>query len=235
MTVEEIVEELRSFGSESTKSVLIKHGAKEPFFGVKVGDLKKIQKRIKKSHDLALGLYDTGISDAMYLAGLIAEDGRMTPDDLQRWAEQAYWYMLSEYTVAWVTAESRYGWEMALQWIDSDKENIASSGWATLSGLVSLTEDSALNMPRIESLLERVEQSVHRQPNRVRSTMNGFVISAGVYVPPLADFALGVAGRIGRVSVDVGETACKVPLAADYIHKCLARGSGGKKRKTVKC
>jgi len=38
-----IVEELKSLGSDSTKRVLIKHGAKEPFFGVKIEHLKKIQ------------------------------------------------------------------------------------------------------------------------------------------------------------------------------------------------
>src|SRR5262249_55399880 len=99
MTAKEIVDELKSLGNEASKKVLLKHGAKEPFFGVKIEDLKKIQKRIKNDHALALALYDTGISDAMYLAGLIADDAQMTKKDLERWAERAYWYMLSEYTV----------------------------------------------------------------------------------------------------------------------------------------
>jgi 3-methyladenine DNA glycosylase AlkD len=66
------------------------HGIKEPFFGVPVSELKKFQKRIKKDYQLALDLYDTGNYDAMYLAGLIADDARMTRKDLQRWAEKAY-------------------------------------------------------------------------------------------------------------------------------------------------
>src|ERR687892_711817 len=101
-TVGDIVAELKKLGKESAKRVLVKHGAKEPFFGVLVADLKKIQKRIKKDYQLALDLYDTGISDAMYLAGLIADDERMTKKDLQRWVEKASWHMLSEYTVPWV-------------------------------------------------------------------------------------------------------------------------------------
>src|ERR1700694_3723845 len=129
MTATEIVKELKSLGSDSIKKVLLKHGAKEPFFGVKTEYLKKIQKRIKKDHSLALALYDTGISDAMYLAGLIADDAQMTRKDLQRWAEQAYWYMLSEYTVPWVAAGSSYGHELALEWIESKKEHLAAAGW----------------------------------------------------------------------------------------------------------
>src|SRR6266851_8339078 len=132
MTLSEVVEELKSLGKVSIKKVLMNHGAREPFFGVKVEDLKKIQKRIKMDHALALELYDTGISDAMYLAGLIADDAKMTKKDLQRWVAQAYWYMIGEYTVPWVAAGSKYGWELALEWIDSKKENVAAAGWATL-------------------------------------------------------------------------------------------------------
>lgn len=72
--VTEMIEELRRLGKESVKKVLRNHGAREPLFGVKIGDLKKIQNRIKQDYQLALDLYDTGIYDAMYLAGLIADD-----------------------------------------------------------------------------------------------------------------------------------------------------------------
>jgi hypothetical protein len=43
------------------------------------------------------------------------------------------------------------------------------------------------------------------------------------------------AAKIGRVTVDVGATDCKVPYAPDYINKARARGSLDKKKKTVKC
>jgi hypothetical protein len=65
--------------------------------------------------------------------------------------------------------------------------------------------------------------------------MNGFVIAVGTYVEPLTAFALEVGAKIGRVSVDMGGTACKVPFAPDYIKKVQQRGSIGKKRKTAKC
>src|SRR6266478_2548433 len=85
MTAKEILEELKPLGSDSYKRVIFNHGVKEPCFGVKVSDLQKIQKRIKKDYQLALDLYDTGNYDAMYLAGLIADDAQMTKKDLQRW------------------------------------------------------------------------------------------------------------------------------------------------------
>jgi 3-methyladenine DNA glycosylase AlkD len=235
MTAEEIVAQLRPLGKDSYKRILLNHGVQEPLFGVKIEDLKKIQKRVKKDYRLALDLYDTGIFDAMYLAGLIADDPKMTKKDLQRWVEKANCTMLSEYTVPWVAAESNHGRELALEWIESKKEAVASAGWATLSSLVAVTDDAELDLAELRRLLQRVQKTIHQQPNRVRYTMNGFVIAAGSYVQALTGEALATAAKMGPVSVDMDGTACKVPLAAEYIQKVQKRGAIGKKRKTTKC
>lgn len=235
MTAAEIVEELRPLGAESIRKVLRNHGVPEPVLGVRIADLQVIRKRIKKDYHLALDLYETGIYDARYLAGLVADDLRMTPDDLRRWVADANCPGLFDYTVPWVAAESRHGRELALEWIESGDEGTASAGWATLSGLVALKPDADLDLPALTQLLRRVPETIHTRPNRVRHAMNGFVISVGCYVAPLTALALEIAGEVGVVSVDMGPTACKVPSAADYIEKVRRRGAIGKKRKTIKC
>jgi len=235
MTVNEVMEELKTFGNETTKRIFINHGAREPFFGVKVQDLKKIVKKIRKDYKLSLELYDTGNSDAMYLAGLIADETAMTKQDLQKWVKGAYWYMISDYTVPWIAAESNFGEELALEWIESDKEFIASAGWATLSNIVALKPDSELNINNLSALLDRVEENIHDAQNRVRYSMNGFVIAAGSYVKELTDKAIIIGNKIGKVQVDMGGTSCKVPLAPEYIQKVIARGNHGKKRKVARC
>jgi hypothetical protein len=65
--------------------------------------------------------------------------------------------------------------------------------------------------------------------------MNWFVIAAGSFVAPLNEVAMATGEKIGPVSVDVGDTACAVPFAPDYIRKVADRGYIGKKKKTVKC
>ena len=235
MTAAEIVKELKPLGSENIKKVLLKHGIKEPLLGVKVEELKKIQKRIKKDYQLALDLYDTGIYDAMYLAGLIADDLKMTKKDLQPWLDKATCDALCAFTVSWVAAESLHGWDLALEWIESKKENVAVTGWATLSSLVGIKDDAELDLAALKRLLRRVQKTLLKEPNRVRYAMNGFVIAVGTYVQPLTDVALQTAQNIGEVSVDLGDTACKVPYAPAYIEKVQKKGAVGKKRKTAKC
>ena len=129
MTASQILCELESLGSESYKRTMMKnHGVREPFSGVKIADLQKIRKREKVNHPLALELYASGHYDAMYLAGLIADDVRMTRDDLRRWVDEAYGGALPGFTVPWVAAGSPYGWEMGLEWIESDRPTVALAG-----------------------------------------------------------------------------------------------------------
>lgn len=235
MTAAEIIEQLKPLGTEQYKKVMLNHGIKEPCFGVKIEELKKYQKRIKKDYQLALDLYETGIYDAMYLAGLIADDLKMTKKDLQKWVSQAYCGMLWDYVVPWVAAESNHGRALGLEWIDSKKEGVAAAGWSTLGSLVSITNDSLLDMAELKALLSRVQKTIHHQPNFVRCSMNQFVICLGCYVKELTDLALLAGEKIGKVSVDMGNTACQTPFAPEYIQKVQKRGSIGKKRKSTKC
>ena len=235
MTTEEIMQALQQMGSEQTKKTFLRHGAREPFFGVKVGDMKTIVKSVKKDHNLSLSLYETGNSDAMYLAGLIADEKKISKAELQRWAERASWHMISEYTVAWVAAESPHGWELALEWIDAPQESIASSGWATLSSLCTIRPDSELDTERLKKLLDRVADSVKQAPNRVRYTMNGFVTACGISVLPLHNYAMKIAEKIGEVYVDMGGTSCQVPLATSYLKNAAEKGKIGHKKKMARC
>jgi hypothetical protein len=90
MNAQAILDEIKPLGSESYKRVILKHCVAEPCYGVKTGDLQRIVKRVKKDYQLALDLYETGIYDAMYLAGLIADDSKMTKKNLKDWLAKAY-------------------------------------------------------------------------------------------------------------------------------------------------
>jgi len=234
MTFEEVMQQLKEFGNDQTKNTFLNHGATEPLFGVRVGDLKKILKHIKKDHELALCLFDTGNSDAMYLAALAVDPKLMTEDDLKRWIDAANWYLIAECAVGWVTAESPNALKLAREWMKSDREMTAVAGWSAYSNYVSYAGAEELNLDEINSLLLEIRNSIHEAPNRVRYNMNQFIICVGAYVPELRNEAENVAETVGKVHVDVGNTACKVPIATEYINKILERGEP-KKKKTVRC
>ncbi|MEE9430929.1 MAG: DNA alkylation repair protein [Melioribacteraceae bacterium] len=235
MTTKEIIIELEGYGDNKTKNTYKTIGAIEPLFGVKVQDLKNILKKTKKNHEISLELFATGNYDAMYLAGLMADETKISKEQLEKWVSQAYFSYLSEYTIPWVTAETKFGFELGLKWIQSDIETIASAGWGTLSYFTAVNQDEQLDITKYIELLDTVENNIHNAQNRVRYAMNGFVIAIGTNVRELTEKSKEVAKKIGKVNVDVGGTACKVPLANDYIEKAIDKGRIGKKRKSARC
>jgi 3-methyladenine DNA glycosylase AlkD len=234
-TVSEVMHALKRKGSAQTCRTFARHGIDLPMHGVKVGDLKSIAKKIKGNQELALELFETGNYDAMYLAGIVVDGAKMSKKQIDDWAKSAGCEAISAYIVPWVATESPHARELALKWMKSKSPAIASSGWCTYAGIVATTPDEELNLDEIKGLLAMVVKTIHDAPNKVRYVMNAFVISVGSYVKPLLKEAKQAAKTIGKVDVDMGDTACKVPDATAYIAKIESMGRVGKKRKTMRC
>ena len=100
---------------------------------------------------------------------------------------------------------------------------------------MAIKDDADLDLAELKKFLKRVQDTIHQQPDHVRYVMNNFVIAVGCFVAPLTDLAIKTAQKIGKVTVDMGDTACKVPAAVEYIQKVQQRGTLGKKRKSARC
>jgi hypothetical protein len=236
-TVRSILAELKKAGDAQTKKTLVRHGAPaDKVYGVKVGAMKPIARKINGEQQLGLDLYDTGNRDAMYLAGLIVDGSKMQKRQLDAWVKKSAGYAgISESTVVWVAAEHPEAVAIANKWIESKDATTASAGWCLYAGCLATRQDDLLDLEEIQALMDRVVANVHAAPNRVRYQMNNFVISVGCYIKPLLKQAKAAAKAIGTVAVDMGDTACKTPLATDYIAKVEKMGRVGRKRRTLKC
>jgi 3-methyladenine DNA glycosylase AlkD len=230
---EEIINFLEEHGDENTRRIYSTHGIPDPKFGVKVSELKKIQKKVKKNYELSMKLFETGNYDAMYLAGLIADEKKMSIEDLKHWLQNSKSSHIASSTVAWIAAESQYGIALAQEWILAEDELTVSCGWATYASIIGITPNEDLDIQDILKKIEKIGQVIHQERDRVKYSMNSFVIATGGYIPSVADRAKEVGRRIGKVSVDFGNTACKVPLIVPYIEKMQKRG--GQKKKVARC
>jgi 3-methyladenine DNA glycosylase AlkD len=198
--------------------------------------MKAVAKSLKGQEAAAMELYASGMLEAMYVAGMVADGAQISEVELQSWAEGAVGMpMVADHTVCWVTVENDAAPKLATRWIESGDDGLAAIGWACYSGIVAVWEDERLYLKEIEGLLVRVVSEVHGAENRVRRAMNQFVICVGCYVGPLSPAAKKAARKMGDVSVDVGDTACKVPVAGEYIAKVEGMGRMGRKRKTLRC
>lgn len=230
-----VMKELEKLGKEEIKRIYIKHGAREPLYGVTTGNLKPIAKKLKRNYELSLKLYETGNYDAMYLAGMIADPEQMTKADFEKWIQEAYCYGIADYVVSVTLAESPIAQKIADKWIESDKELYASAGWSCYCWLLGYQDDNQFEKEKLYNYLMEIEKNIHSSPNRVRYAMNNFIITVGISYKPLHEEAIEVAKKIGKVFVDMGDTSCKTPIATEAIQKAIEKQRIGFKRKNVRC
>jgi len=159
----------------------------------------------------------------------------MTRAQVQSWAGQAAWRMISVTMVPVVASEHPEGYLLAREWIDSPKEHVAIAGWHSLGAWVTVHPDAVLPVKELAALLDRVGKTLSVAPNRERQAMNYFVIACGTYAAPLGEKAIATARKLGKVDVEVGDTDCKIPDAESYILKCRRGAPIAPKRKTVRC
>ena len=77
MTVKELLVQLKALGTEKMREHNSKYGAGDNQFGVKMGDIRALAKKIKLNHGLALDLWETGNVDARLLAILIIDPRKL--------------------------------------------------------------------------------------------------------------------------------------------------------------
>lgn len=235
MELQEIIDELKSLGTERTKKSYMSNGAQEPVFGVSINAMKPLFKKLKYNQFLSEQLYEAGIYDAMYLAGMIAEPNKMTEEDFDRWIKGAYFYMISDYIVAVTLAETDIAFKVADKWIESGEEVIMSAGWSCYEWLLGTRKDSEFDREKLLKMLNRVRDTIHNQPNRTKYSMNNFIMAVGISYLPLHEEARKIAEEIGEVEVFNGKILCKINNATEYIQNAIDKGRIGFKRKNVRC
>jgi 3-methyladenine DNA glycosylase AlkD len=221
MDLKSTMQALAKAGTAAMRKTYVRHGAREPMFGVPYAALYALQKRLGVDQALAEALWATGNHDARILATLVADGQAVRAATLQSWLQAADHRFLAM-AFAGVAARSVDGLACALEWIDADAEFVAAAGWATLAGLAA-REDLA--DATFAKLLPRLAARIHDLPNYTRLAANSCLIAIGLR-PGLTEQAMAVAVKVGAVDVDHGDTSCKTPLASEYIAKCLARRAG---------
>lgn len=230
-----VIQELETLGKERTKKIYMSNGAKEPVFGVTIGSMKPYVKQIKINHELAEQLYATCNYDAMYFAGIIADSKAMSEADYNRWMDQAYFYMISDYVVAVTLAETDIAQQVSDKWIASGDELKMSAGWHCYCWLLGNRKDEEFSVEKLRGMLKQVKQNINLVPLRTQVAMNNFVMTVGVSFKPLHNEALQIANDIGVVEIKrEGKKPGKLHAYAEIV-KQVEKGRIGFKRKYVRC
>jgi hypothetical protein len=166
---------------------------------------------------------------------MIAEPKKMTKQDFDRWIDQAYFYMISDFIVSVTLAESDIGEQVADAWIDSDVELTASAGWKTYEWMLGTRKNETFDQARLNELIEMIPLRFDTQPARVQSSMIDFLQAVAISYPSLHEEAIKVARVLGKREIRLGDSKVRVVDPLNDILSEVNKGRLGFKRKHVRC
>lgn len=220
MTFEEIMQRLESLGTAQNRKVYSKHGAPGPLFGVSFAEMRKLARKLRQNHPLALQLWNSGNGDARMLAAMIADPAQLPAEEAIAWIQMARWHCLIDELVGNVLSKGPVADTRWQEWINSPDEWLGRAGWGLVIHKAMGSGGADIDFA---PLIPKIEQEIRTSPNRKREAMNSALIAIGIYRRDLTEAALAAGDRIGKVDVDHGDTACKTPEARPYIARALAR------------
>src|SRR4030095_5161814 len=156
MTVNEILARFKSLGDDARRAHNTKAGAPDNQFGVKLGDIRAIAKKIKTDHELALKLWDTGNVEAQLLATLILKPNSLSAGELDTMTRSTTCAQVAEWLNAYVVAQHPEKESLREKWMKTQDRWALRAGWHLTASRVN-KDAGGLDLA---ALLDRIEKEM---------------------------------------------------------------------------
>jgi len=218
MTVKEILAQLESLGDDARRKHNTKAGAPDNQFGVKLGDIRAIAKKIKTDHELALKLWDTGNVEAQLLATLIIKPESLSAGELDKLTRSTTCSQVAEWMNSYVVPQHSEKEALREKWMKAKDRWAARAGWHLTASRVNKDADG-LDLP---ALLDRIEKEMPKAKPEVQWTMNNTLAAIGIRDAKLRKRAVAIGEKIGLYRdwpVSKGCTPPYVPVWVEFMVK----------------
>jgi len=223
MTLSEALTELESLGSEKMRAFNRKHGVGDNQFGVKMGDIRTVAKKIKSDHELALQLWDTENVDARFLALLLMNPKKLTNADITRLVKSERFTHVADWLSAYIIKPYTANETLRLEWMQADHPMLARAGWSLTAGCV-IRHPERLDIP---ALLHRIETEMPTAAPEVQWTMNFALGNIGIHHPEHRVRALAIGEKIGLYKDYPVSKGCTPPYVPVWVNEMVKRQKEG--------
>lgn len=143
-TVHDVMRELKRLGRRQTTRGLERYGIVAPnAYGVSVGDLKTLARRLGRNHGLAVGLWSTGQYDARMLAPFVDEPAKVTPAQMNRWARDFDNWAVCDAACFHLFDRTPHAWGRIRAWSADRREFVRRGAFALLASVALHNKDEA--------------------------------------------------------------------------------------------
>jgi len=219
MTVEKLLAQLESLGDDARRAHNTRAGAPDNQFGVKLGDIRAIAKKIKTDHELALELWDTGNVEAQLLATLVMKPESLSADELDALTRSTTCAQVAEWLNSYVVAQHPEKEALREKWMKAKDRWAARAGWHLTASRVN-RDAEGLDMA---ALLERIEKEMPKAAPEVQWTMNNTLGAIGVKHAAHRRRAVAIGEKIGLYRDWPVSKGCTPPYVPVWVETMVKR------------
>ena len=219
MTLKETLNQLEALGEEKVRRQNKKWGAGENQYGVKLGELRKLAKKIKHNQKLALELWETGNVDARFLAILLMKPDLLSTEQIENLVHSMEFVRVADWLNSYILNHHPDKEELRIKWLDSDNKMAARSAW-------SLTAERINKDPEgidISAILDRIDSEMANAESEIQWTMNFALAYAGINFPEHRKRAIEIGEKLGIFRDYPVSKGCTSPFAPIWINEMVSR------------
>lgn len=209
---------LEALGDEKRRAFNAKQGADKNQYGVAMGDIRALAKKLKTNHELALALWKTGNIDAQLLAILIMKPKALQAAELDALVRTATFAQVADWLNAYIVKEHPDKETLRGKWMKDKDPWAARAGWNLTAARIK--DADGLDLP---ALLDRIEAEMPKANPATQWTMNNTLGAIGIHHAQHRKRAIAIGEKIGLYRDWPQSKGCIIPYVPVWVEAIVKR------------
>lgn len=208
MQLEEIMREFKSKSNSKSIEGMARFGiTPDKTFGIRIPELRKMAKKIRKNRELARKLWELGYRETMILASMIDVPEQVTEEQLEKWVRDFNYWEICDQTIMNLFEKTEFAYTKAFEWSVSKEEFIKRAGYVMIARL-AVSDKKAENQSFIQ-FFPLIEKGSTDSRIMVKKAVNWALRQIGKRNLKLNKEAIKVAKAIAQLDSTAGKWIAK--------------------------
>ena len=197
MRYDEVIARLKAEANPDNVAGMARYGISTTnTLGISIYTLRKIAKELKKDHELALKLWNSGFHEARILASFIDEPEKVTEAQLERWVKDFDSWDVCDQVSAFIS-KTPYVAKKIYEWSVSEAEFVKRTAFSLIAGIS--WHDKKMADEEFEPFFVLIKKATTDERNFVKKAVNWALRNIGKRNMLLNRRAIEVAQEIQKM------------------------------------